>query len=71
MKLKYFIPLIAFFFPTWIITYFRWPEIFAQHPKQNMESIIGMLIMWFFMGLNYYLGIRSVLKDKEQSGSAA
>jgi hypothetical protein len=65
MKLKYFIPLIAFFIPTWVITYYRWPEVFSQHPKQNMESIIGMLIMWFFMGLNYYLGIRSVLKDKE------
>lgn len=44
MKLKYFIPLIAFLIPTWIITYFRRPEIFAQYPKQNMESIIGMLI---------------------------
>jgi hypothetical protein len=30
-----------------------------------MESLFGMLIMWFFMGLNYYLGIKSVLKDKE------
>jgi hypothetical protein len=65
MKLKYYIPLIAFFIPTWIITYFRWPEAFAQYPKQNMESLIGMLIMWFFMGFNYYLGIKSVLKDKE------
>jgi amino acid transporter len=65
MKLKYFIPLIAFFIPTWIITYFRWPEVFVQYPKQNIESLIGMLIMWFFMGLNYYLGIKSVLKDKE------
>ncbi|MCU0599257.1 MAG: hypothetical protein MUE70_08390 [Desulfobacterales bacterium] len=65
MKLKYFIPLIAFFIPTWIITYFRWPDVFSQYPKQNMESLIGMLIMWFFMGLNYYLGIKSVLKDKE------
>lgn len=65
MKLKYFIPLIAFFIPTWIITYFRWPDAFAQYPRQNMESLIGMLIMWFFMGLNYYLGIKSVLKDKE------
>lgn len=65
MKLKYFIPLIAFFIPTWIITYFRWPDVFAQYPRQNMESLIGMLIMWFFMGLTYYLGVKSVLKDKE------
>ncbi len=65
MKLKYFMPLITFFIPTWILTYFFWPEAFSQYPRQNMESLIGMLVMWFFMGLNYYLGIRSVVADKK------
>lgn len=65
MKLKYFIPLIAFFIPTWIITYFRWPIIFKDYPQQNMESLIGMIVMWFFMGLTYYMGIRSILKDRQ------
>lgn len=65
MKLKYFIPLFAFMIPTVIITYFKWPPVFEQHPSLNLESIIGMGVMWFFMVLNYYLGIRSVVKDKE------
>jgi hypothetical protein len=64
MKIKYFIPLICFLAPTWIITYLRWPVIFKQYSDIGKESLIGMVIMWFFMALNYYLGIRSVLRDR-------
>ena len=67
MKFKFFIPLIAFFLPTWVITWFRWPDIFKAHPQQNMESLIGMFIMWFFVGLTYYQGIRAVIKDRDQT----
>lgn len=65
MKIKHFIPLIMFLVPTWIITYFRWPAVFQAFPDQGRESLIGMIIMWGFMAFNYYLGIRSVIKERE------
>jgi hypothetical protein len=65
MKLKYFIPLAAFMVPTWVITYFRWPAAFSAFPDQGTESLTGLVVMWVFVGVNYYLGIRSVVRDRD------
>lgn len=66
MKIKYLIPFFLFIIPTLIITYFMWPvHVWDNFPKERMESLIGLCVMWFFMGFTYYSGIRTVLKDKE------
>lgn len=65
MKFKYFIPLLLFIIPTPIITYLVWAShVWEPYPKDEMISIIGLCIMWFFVALTYYNGIRTVLKDK-------
>ena len=65
MKFKYFIPFLLFIIQTPIITYFVWPShVWKPYPKEEMTSIIGLCVMWFFVGLTYFNGIRAVLKDK-------
>jgi hypothetical protein len=65
MKIKYWIPFFLFIIPTPIITYFMWPaHIWNGFPKERMESLIGLCVMWFFVGVTYYSGIRTVLKEK-------
>lgn len=64
MKFKYWIPFLLFIIPTPIITYLMWePRVWQPFPKEELRSIIGMFVMWFFVGVTYYSGIRSVLKD--------
>jgi len=68
MKFKYFIPFLLFIIPTPIITYFMWAShVWKPYPKDEMISIIGLCVMWFFVGLTYYNGIRAVLKDTVQN----
>jgi hypothetical protein len=68
MKFKYWIPFILFIVPTPIITYVVWaPHVWQPYPKDEMISIIGLCVMWFFVGVTYFSGIRAVLKDKEQA----
>jgi hypothetical protein len=44
------------------------PVLFKMNrPKEEMIGIIGMCVMWFFVGLTYYNGIRAVLKDTTQN----
>ena len=65
MKFNYFTPLILFLVPTVIITYFMWPSCLKDHPRESMEGAVGMCVMWFFMALNYFLGVRMAVKDKQ------
>ena len=68
MKLRYWIHFILFIVPTLIITYFMWPtHVFDPYPAEETRSIIGMFVMWFFMGLTFFNGIRAVLKDQKES----
>ena len=67
MKFKYFIPFLLFIILTPIITYFIWAShVWKPYPKDEMISIIGLCVMWFFVGLTYYNGIQEVLKDTAQ-----
>jgi hypothetical protein len=70
MKFKYWVPFILFIIPTIIITYFMWePEVWQPYPKKETIAIIGMCVMWFFVGVTYFSGIRTVIKDmKEKEG---
>jgi len=68
MKFKYWIPFFIFIVLTPIITYFMWnPQVWAPYPKEEMISVIGLCVMWFFVGVTYFSGIRAVMKDKEES----
>jgi hypothetical protein len=42
-------------------------HVWKTYPKDEMISIIGLFVMWFFVGLTYYNGIRAVLKDTAQN----
>jgi hypothetical protein len=65
MQFKYWIPFLIFIILTPIITYFMWsPQVWAPYPREEMISIIGLCVMWFFVGVTYYTGICTVLKDK-------
>jgi len=64
MKFKYWIPFFLFIIPTPIITYFMWEtEVWQPFPKEELKGIIGLCIMWFFVAVTYFNGIRTVLKD--------
>jgi hypothetical protein len=64
MKFKYLIPFLLFIIPTPIITYFMWEtHVWEPFPKEELISIIGLCVMWFFVGVTYFSGIFSVLKD--------
>lgn len=66
MKIQYWIPFFLFIIPTPIITFYMWPgHVWEQFPDERMESIVGLGVMWFFVGLTYYNGLRSVLKDHQ------
>ncbi|RJP77125.1 MAG: hypothetical protein C4522_16085 [Desulfobacteraceae bacterium] len=66
MKLKYWIPFLFFIIPTPVITYFMWAShIWAPYPREEMISIIGLCVMWFFTGVTYLNGIRAVMKDRK------
>lgn len=65
MKLKYFVPLITFLLPTFVITYFMWPSCLSSCPTESVQGAVGMCVMWFFMALNYFLGVRSAVKDRQ------
>lgn len=61
MKFKYFAPLIAFAVPTVVIT----AVMFALAPP-HISQRIGFLFLMAGACGSYYLGIRSVLTDKER-----
>ena len=64
MKLKYWIPFFLFIIPTPIITYFVWAtEVWKPYPKEELISIIGLGVMYFFIFVTYLNGLRAVLKD--------
>ncbi|HUN56271.1 MAG TPA: hypothetical protein VMU29_14055 [Smithella sp.] len=64
MKLKYWIPFFLFIIPTPIITYFMWAsEVWKPYPKEELTSIIGLCVMYFFIFVTYWNGLRTVLKD--------
>ncbi len=69
MKFKYLIPFLLFIIPTPICTYFMWEtHVWEPFPKEELISIIGLCVMWFFVGVTYFSGIFMVLKDiKENS----
>ncbi len=69
MKLKYWIPFICFIIPTPVITYFMWEtHVWQPFPFEETKAIIGMLVMWFFVGVTYFSGIHAVLKDVKTTG---
>ena len=64
MKFKYWIPFLLFIIPTPIITYFMWEtHVWEAFPKEEIKGVIGLCVMWFFVGVTYFNGIRSVVKD--------
>lgn len=64
MKLKYWIPFICFIIPTPIITYFMWEtRVWQPFPNEEIKAVIGLFVMWFFVGVTYFSGIHAVLKD--------
>lgn len=67
MKFKYWIPFLLFIIPTPVITYIRWfSHVWEPFPGEEMEAIIGLCVMWFFVGVTYFSGIYSVLKDQKK-----
>ncbi len=67
MKFKYWVPFILFIVPTVIITYFMWEsKVWQPYPKEETIAIIGMCVMWFFVGVTYFSGIRLVIKDMKE-----
>lgn len=66
MKLKYWISFFLFIILTPFITYLTWPsEVWQPHPQELQMSIIGLCIMWFFVGVTYFGGLHAVIKDKK------
>lgn len=64
MKLKYWIPFFLFVIPTPIITCFVWAtEVWKPYPREELISIIGLGVMYFFIFVTYWNGLRVVLKD--------
>jgi len=64
MKLKYWIPFFLFIIPTPIITYFAWStEVWKPYPKEELISMIGLGVMYFFICVTYWSGLRIILKD--------
>jgi hypothetical protein len=61
MKLKYFVPLIGFAVPTVVIT----AVMFTLAPP-HISQRIGFLFLMAGVCGSYYLGIRSVLADREK-----
>jgi len=71
MKFKYFIPFLLFIILTPIITYFTWEShVWESYPKEEMRGIIGLCIMWFFVGVTYFSGIQAILNDKMKENNA-
>jgi hypothetical protein len=38
-------------------------HVWEPFPKEELKSIVGLCVMWFFVGVTYFSGIFSVLKD--------
>lgn len=69
MKLKYWIPFFLFIIPTPIITYFMWAsKVWQPYPKEELISVIGLGVMYFFMFVTYLNGLRAVMKDMKGEG---
>jgi hypothetical protein len=62
MKLKYFHPLLILMIPHLIIT----TCVFVFDHVPQLLHLIGFTIFNIFVCVNYYLGIKAVVKDLKQ-----
>ena len=68
MKLKYWVPFFLFIIPTIVITCFMWEsKVWQPYPKEELKAVTGMCVMWFFVGVTYFSGIRTVIKDMKET----
>lgn len=61
MKFKYFIPLLILQVPNVVIS----TLLFVLDEPPKPDQLIGYMVFNVFVCVNYYLGIRVVLKDQE------
>ena len=63
MKFKYHIPLLGFLVPTLVIS----TLMFIYRACPPMDQLVGFYACVIGAAVTYYLGIRTVLKDRADS----
>lgn len=63
MKFKFFVPLITFIIPTIIIT----TVLFVVTEPPPPIQLVGLIILLISACVTYVLGVKSVIKDQNES----